>query len=307
MQTINTPPKTAKMVAADDWKRTDRHGKLAHYYYQRALRRWRQATERFRVLPHFIVAGAPKCGTTALYYYLLSHPQVAAPSKNEIGFFSDKFQYGPDWYRSYFPTKLMMSWRARYSGKKVITGEHTPFYVMHPLAARRMADTLPDVRLIILLRDPVERAYSHYQHEFRCSHENLCFRDAIAMESQRTTEEVDRMRLEPEYHSTEYIRHAYLDQGKYCSKLERLFEYIDRNRVFIVKSEDLFERTQEVFEKVLDFLYLDSFKLKKIERVNSGEYIPLHAADPKFDSELREYFVPSNRSLYSLLGVNFEW
>lgn len=301
-------PKAAKMVATDDHvKRTDHHYNLARYYRQRALRRWRQATARMRMLPRFIVAGAPKCGTTALYFYLLSHPQVAGPSQNEMGFFSQNYEHGLDWYRSHFPIKMVTSWRARYSGKEIITGEHTPAYVMHPLAAQRMADTLPDVRLIILLRDPVERAYSHYQHEFRCGHENLCFRDAIAMEPQRTAQELDRMRSELGYRGPEYVRHAYLDQGKYRPKLEQFFRHFDRSQIMIIKSENLFEQTQDVLDEVLDFLCLDPFKLKNVERVNSGEYMPLREADPSLESALREHFAPSNESLYSLLGINFGW
>lgn len=295
-------------MATSNWsRRADHRNKLTHYYSQRLIFRWREATASLRMLPHFIVAGAPKCGTTALFYYLLSHPQVAPPSKKEIGFFSENYGRGLGWYRSHFPTRITKSWREKYSGKGLITGEHTPSYMLHPLAAKRIADTVPYIRLIILLRDPVDRAYSHYQHEFRTGHETLDFRDALKAEPQRTAREIDRMRSEPGYRSPEYVRHAYLDQGKYQPKLQSIFRYFDRNQVMIIKSETLFERTQNLFDGVLAFLSLDPFLLPNIERVNSGEYQPLHAIDPALDGELREYFRQSNESLYSLLGVDYGW
>ncbi len=306
MNPVDSHPRKAKtMAAAERSRRVDHQNKLTHYYSQRLLFRWREASASIRMLPHFIVAGVPKCGTTALYYYLLSHPQVARPSQNEIGFFTENYQRGPNWYRAHFPTTILKAWRN--SDKEIITGEHTPSYVLHPLAAKRMADTVPHVRLIILLRDPVDRAYSHYQHEFRTGHESLDFPNAIRAEPQRTANEIDRMRLEPGYRSPEYIRHAYVDQGKYQPKLEPIFRYFNRNQVMIIKAETLFARTQDVFDSVLDFLSLDPFKLNKIERVNSGEYLPLRAVDPVLDGELREYFGPSNKSLYSLLGVDYGW
>lgn len=288
-------------------KRAEHHDNRAAYYTQRIVRRYREATARIRMLPDFIIAGAPKCGTTALYCYVLSHPQVVGPSKREIGFFSENFERGLNWYRACFPLRTIQSWRGKYPESRIVAGEHTPSYIMHPLAVERIAATLPHVRLIILLRDPVDRAYSHYQHEFRCGHENLSFRDAIESEPRRTANEVDRMRSEPGYRSPEYVRHAYLDQGKYRPKLETLFRYFDRNQVMIIRSETLFERTQKVLDDVLTFLSLDSFRLAEVERINSGEYQPLHAVDPAFDGELREYFGPFNESLYSLLGTNYGW
>lgn len=280
---------------------------LVHYYSRRVVRRWREATAQGRLLPQFIVAGAPKCGTTALYFYLLSHPQVMPPSKNEIGFFSEGYYHGLDWYRSYFPFRVTASWKASRVNRSIVTGEHTPFYLMHPLAAERIASTLPDVRLIILLRDPVVRAYSHYQHEFRCGHEHLSFRDAITMEPQRTANEIDRMRSDLGYRSPEYVRHAYVDQGEYRAKLEQLFRRVARSRVLILHSEGLSAQTQATFDRVTDFLHLDRLKLNNIRRVNAGSYEPLKSADPETNARLREHFKSHNESLYAYLGIDFGW
>lgn len=262
------------------------------------------------MLPSFIIAGAPKCGTTALHWYLLSHPQILAhsPPGWEIGYFSRSYKHGLDWYRAWFPFKITASLRSQSIGNKaVITGEHTPFYVMHPRVAERIAASLPDIKIIILLRNPVDRAYSHYQHEFRSGHESLSFRDAVAKEAVRTADEIARMQSEPDYQSTEYTRHAYIDQGEYLAKVKRFFNHLRKDNIMIIKSERLFSQTQQVFDEVLDFLRVDPFQLERIKPINAGSYPTLAEADPDFARELREHFGPHNASLYSYLGTDFGW
>lgn len=287
-----------------------RPNKSVRYYLLRASRRWRELTASKRMLPQFIIAGAPKCGTTALYRYLLSHPQVLAPfpPSYEIGYFSEYYKHELDWYRARFPLNATASRRSRRAGgKAIVTCEHTPFYVMHPLAAERIAATLPDVKIIILLRNPVDRAFSHYQHEFRSGAETLSFREAVAMEDQRIAGEVVRMQSDPDYHSPEYVRHAYLHQGEYRSKVERFFNHLDPANVKIIQSERLFFRTQEVFDEVVDFLHLDPRRLDGIKPVNAGSYAPLDKEDPELAHQLRDHFRSHNQALYSYLGTDFGW
>lgn len=280
------------------------------YYTLRLSRRWRELTSSKRMLPQFIIAGAPKCGTTALYRYLLSHPQVLAPSppSYEIGYFSEHYKHELDWYRAWFPLGTTASWRSRHAGgKAIVTCEHTPFYVMHPLAAERIAATLPGAKVIILLRNPVDRAFSHYQHEFRCRQESLGFREAVAMEDQRTAGEVARMQSELGYRSPEYARHAYLNQGEYRTKVERFFNQLGHDNIMIVQSERLFLQTQEVFDEVVDFLRLDPFRLNGVKPFNAGSYASLGNVDPELAHELRNHFQSHNESLYSYLGIDFGW
>lgn len=282
----------------------------AHYYKLRLSRRWREWTSSNRMLPQFIIAGAPKCGTTALYRYLLTHPQVLPPTppSYEVGYFSEHYNHDLDWYRAWFPLKATASWRSRrVGGKPVVTCEHTPFYIMHPLAAERISAALPDVKIILLLRNPVDRAFSHYQHEFRSGQETLGFREAIAMEKKRTVGELARLRSEPDYRGPAYARHAYLDQSEYRTKVERFFRHLDRNNIMIIQSEKLFSRTQDVFDQVVEFLGLDHFRLAAVKPFNSGSYAPLDEADPELADRLRNHFRPHNESLYSYLGTDFGW
>ncbi len=138
----------------------------------RLRRRARLATAGARRLPDFLVIGAQRAGSTSLFAQLCAHPGVAAPSHKEIHYFDLQSFRGPRWYRSHFPP--VASSRGR------ITGEASPYYLFHPAVPARVAEALPEVRLIALLRDPVARAYSHYQLSVRDGHEHARFRGGVA-------------------------------------------------------------------------------------------------------------------------------
>src|SRR5436189_26280 len=124
-----------------------------------------------RPLPDFLILGAQKAGTTALYAYLRWHPQVTGPSFKEVSFFDRHYARGERWYRAHLPVR-----------RRAVVGEASPSYLFHPLAPERVARMLPEARLIALLRNPVDRAFSHYQHEVALGREQLSFEDALAGE-----------------------------------------------------------------------------------------------------------------------------
>jgi hypothetical protein len=132
-------------------------------------------TARWRELPDFLVIGAQKAGTTALYAYLRWHPSIAGPFWKEVSFFDRHWARGEAWYRGQFPL--------RSSGK--VVGEASPSYVFHPLAPKRVFSLVPEVKLIVLLREPGDRAYSQYQHAVALGRETLSFEDALAAEDDR--------------------------------------------------------------------------------------------------------------------------
>ena len=143
-------------------------------------------TARWRELPDFLVIGAQKAGTTALYAYLRWHPSIAGPFWKEVSFFDRHWARGEAWYRGQFPL--------RSSGKLV--GEASPSYVFHPLAPERVFSLVPDVKLVVLLREPGDRAYSQYQHAVALGRETLSFEDALAAEDERVRGEVERLRAD---------------------------------------------------------------------------------------------------------------
>ena len=127
-------------------------------------------------LPNFLIIGAQRCGTTTLYNQLVSHPDISPATTKELHYFDINFSKGIQWYKEQFNDER-------------IIGEASPYYIFHPLCPKRIFDIIPEVKIIVLLRNPVERAYSHYWHEIRLGKENLSFEDAISEESSRIKNE----------------------------------------------------------------------------------------------------------------------
>jgi hypothetical protein len=249
-------------------------------------------------VPDFVVIGAQKCGTTFLFHLLGQHPLVQPAAKKEIHYFDHHFSKGIDWYRSHFPPP---TWK---EGQWSITGESSPYYLFHPHAARRMAQIIPQARLIALLRNPVDRAYSHYHQEAGRGHEPLTFEEAIGAEETRLRGERDRMLEDEHYTSFNYQNFSYLSRGIYVDQLAEWSRFFGGGQMLVLKSEDLFDRTPHALKHVLDFLGLPDWEPEASEPCLEGSYPPM---DPATRQQLRDYFEPHNRRLYEYLGVNFGW
>lgn len=256
------------------------------------------------VLPDFIVIGAQKSGTSSLYRYLEQHPQVVGAQKKEVHFFDLNHWQGEAWYRSRLPNRSVLADRERAVGGPVITGEATPYYVFHPLAAGRMEALVPDAKLIALLRDPVDRALSHYHHAVRLGFEDLPFEEAIEQESARLDGEVERLLADPRAASSAHQEQSYLARGVYVDQLRRFDSYRSRGQLLIVKSEDLFGDPQGTYDRVLRFLDLAPAALTDPRARNTGDYA---RADSPVEQRLRSYFEPHNSALYEYLGRDLGW
>ena len=163
------------------------------------------------------------------------------------------------WYASRFPTKLTAWSVARRHGTELLTGEASPYYLFHPLVPHRVAEHLPRVKLIALLRDLVGRAYSHYQHEVARGFETLSFEEAIEAEPARLAGEAERLLAEPLYHSFAHQHHSYLARGRYHEQLERWRARFDDEQLLVLSSERFFAEPERTFRQVLDFLELPAF------------------------------------------------
>lgn len=263
----------------------------------------RLLTSPLRQLPDFLIAGAMKCGTTSLYNYLGQHPEIAKARKKELHFFDWHYQRGLRWYRSQFPLALPGRW-AGPGGGGIRTGEASTDYLFHPRAPERIAATLPEVRLIALLRNPVDRAYSHYHHVRKQGAEPLSFEDALAAEPQRLAGELDRLAADPAYPGDAYRRYSYLARGAYADGVERALNVLPRHQLLVVRSEDLFEEAAGAMAGVLAFLGLAEVALPSYPRLYAGSYRPM-AGDTR--AELIEHFRPHNRRLGELLGQELAW
>jgi Sulfotransferase domain len=253
-----------------------------------------RATSAWRPLPDFLIVGAQKAGTTALYAYLRWHPGITGPSWKEVSFFDRHYRRGISWYRGQFPL--------RSRGKLV--GEASPGYLFHPLGPERVAATVPGVRLIALLRDPVDRALSHYHHEVALGREPLSFEEALGAEEERTRGEEARMIREPGYFSHAWWDHTYVARGRYAEQLERWLAAFPREQLLVLASEELSRDPAGMYARVLDFLGVPAHDLHAYPRVYRQEYGEMRQETRQ---RLAEIFARPNRRLYDLLGRDLGW
>ena len=260
----------------------------------------RVLTSPLRSMPEFLIIGAAKCGTSSLYFYLTQHPCVAPAFKKEVYFFDRGFSKGYGWYRAHFPTLMTK----RSGGKSRITGEATPCYIFHPHAAKRIAECVPDVKLIALLRNPVDRAYSYYHQKLRSGHETLSFEAAIESEEARLHGELDRMIADENYFSFNRQNYSYLARGVYADGLKVWLDSFPREQMLILATEDFSKNRQQTLERVMQFLELPNLELNDRRKYNS---IPYPKIEAKLRKRLIEYFEPHNERLYKLLDMKFDW
>jgi len=268
------------------------------------LRYYRMFTSQIRVLPDFIIIGGQRCGTTSLYNNLVRYPCIAPAFRKEAHFFDVYFDRGISWYRSLFPTSVYRYYAERMRGGGFATGEASPYYIFHPHAPKRIFDAIPRVKLIAILRNPVDRSYSHYSARVRRGVETLSFRDAIEREEERLRGELERIIEDENYYSPSYRLFSYLSRGVYVDQLRRWMDLFPREQFLILKSEDFFADPQAELNRVTDFLNLSTWETGGLGRYNVGRYSEMGA---EMRSRLVEYFEPHNQRLYKYLRVDFGW
>jgi hypothetical protein len=270
-----------------------------------ARMRWRSATRRWRVLPDFLVLGGQRCGSTSLYDMLCGHPDVAPASHKEPHFFDNNHLRGEEFYRRLFPLQLQMRARERRQGRRAVTGEATTYYLAHPAVPARVRALLPDVRLIAILRDPVDRAYSHYQLSVREGREPLSFEEALAAEPDRLAGEHERLIADPSYRGVAHRFFSYRSRGRYIDQLERWWAEFPREQLLVLRSEDMFEDPRIVYDQLVTFLGLDPDADRRTFRARNR--VSYDAMRPETRAELRGYFAEPNRALEQQTGRAFNW
>ena len=255
-------------------------------------------------LPDFVIIGAMKAGTTSLYDFIVRHPAIAPASRKELHYFSLNYEKGELWYRAKFPTKLSKYYFYKKTGQKLLSGEATPGYLFYPLIPERMKEILPDVKLIVILRNPVDRAYSDYHMRFRTKKEQLSFEKAIELEEERCAGERELMIKNSDFEPEHYRMHSYLARGVYADQLENWFKHYDRENFLILTTEYLRESPQKVLDQVFDFLGVSPLQVEDLKDRNVGSYKEMNKNTRKF---LIEYFKPHNEQLSKLLQRSFDW
>ncbi len=227
-------------------------------------------------------------------------------TRKEIHFFDRHYNRGAGWYTQHFPKAFPVAVLRGAMGRKSIAGEATPSYLYHPLVPARVGTMLPDVKLIALLRDPVERAISHWRVAHRKGWDDAPDIDtALDREAVRMAAHAGRLAADEQYVDDGYFRHAYMARGRYAEQLTRWFDVFGRERVLVLKAERLFENPAAVYGEACSFLGLaaDGRVGFDVHNIGSGKQVD----DDGVRRRLREYFAPHNAALRTMLGDGFDW
>jgi hypothetical protein len=247
--------------------------------------------------PDFLIIGAQKCGTSSLFHYLRQHPDLSLPLLKEIQFFSLEYSMGWKWYKDQFPEKPFF--------KRRLTGEASPYYLFHPLVPVRVAKHLPGVKLIVMMRNPVDRAYSHFWHEKKYKTESLdSFEEAIAKEPERTSEAEQKLINNEITQSQPYRSFSYLSRGMYFKQISGWLQFYPIRQMHFIKSENFFENPETELAELYRFLGIRQIMPVNLTPQNTNTY-------PKLEPEIRERvavnFIGDGKKLSELLGDKFIW
>jgi hypothetical protein len=246
------------------------------------------------MLPTFLIIGTQKGGTTSLYELLAEHPDVGRASLKEVHYFDHHYGRPLTWYQAHFPRR----------GTAKHTGEASPYYMYHPVCAERVHAALPDVKLIVLLRDPVDRAHSHHNHERALGFEELDFVTAIAQESDRLAGEEQRLAREPDYQSFAHQHYSYLARGLYAEQLKRWYDRFSPDQILALASEDFFTDPQATLHRVQTWLELSTHTPATLTARNARSYDPM---EPELRARLASYFRDDIAQLPRLTSTEFPW
>src|SRR5260370_40372921 len=196
----------------------------------------------------FIVAGAQKSGTTALHYFLRKHPQIALPERQELHFFDDDdiFSRPVDYdllHRHFRPIARWTLLRFA-TARQAMAGEVTPSYLYWKPAMERIWNYNRQIKLVILLRNPIDRAFAHWNMQRFKNRELLDFLDALQEEPRRIAEPL----------TIESRAFAYVDRGFYSRQLDRVFKFFPREQVHIIEFEEFRDRNQETPSGIFEFM-----------------------------------------------------
>ena len=257
------------------------------------------------VLPDFYIIGFVKCGTTSLYEYLISHPNVHPPKGKEIDYFDRLYSRGINWYKMGFPLKFHRFIATRIFRRPFLTGEATPRYIENPHAPHRIKQVTPNAKFIILLRNPTTRAFSQYNMNLRNDYEYRNFEDALNHEAERIEGRMQKMEQNPDYYSWNYDLYGYSEHGIYVDKIKHWMEIFPKEQFLIIQSEEFLEHKSKTFEQVLKFLGLPVWEPDEYVLYKKRDY--KESMDPELRKKLTDNFKPHNQRLYEFLGRKFDW
>ncbi len=261
---------------------------------------FRKYTSTWRTLPNFIIAGSQKAGTTSLLYYLSQHPDVAISPRKEVNYFNLSANADISEYKHYFPLKMERS-----LNKRLQSGEATPDYMIYRQVPALISKIVPDVKIILLLRNPVDRAYSHYAHNLMMKREWLTFEDALKYEDIRIGKDyidVYKCRWDA---IKNYSNYSYRTRGIYYEQLQWFLSSFKRENVLVIQSEEFFKNPLLHVNKTLSFLELHSLPAIDAEPQNTKQVKV--ERDEKTRNDLLRFYEPHNSQLFQILKEQYSW
>lgn len=259
---------------------------------------WGSLTASRRPLPDFLVIGGQRCGTTSLFRALMTHPQIRRPVMTKgVNYFDLNYAKGEAWYRAHFPL--------RHPGDHTRLFDSSGYYMFHPLVAERVSQDLPAVKIVAMVRDPVERAYSAYKHELARGFEwEKSFARALELEDARLEGEVERMQSDPDYCSFNHRHHAYRRRGHYAELLAPFIASLGRDRLHVIESERFFANPEAEFRRLSEFLEIEDHLPASFDRHNARPGVGL---DPEVQASLVDHFAVHDAALGEILGRAPVW
>jgi hypothetical protein len=278
------------------------------YRWTKALERGdravRRGTARLRLRPTFLVIGAQKSGTTSLHDYLSKHPAVLTARVKEVQYFTKYYARGESWYRAQFPL-VTSAWAARRRhGVRPAVGEATAACLFDPRSPARVHAFDPEMRLVAVLRDPVERAFSHFQMELRWGRETGTFEEALAREEVELPAVLGRLRDDPAYEPPDGLARTYVARGMYAEQLERWLGFFPREQLLVLMSEELLDDPRGAMSRAASFLDIPEWHADEYPLHGVREYEPVA---PATRERLAGLFEPHDERLAALLGRELPW
>lgn len=239
--------------------------------------------------PDFIIIGAMKSATSAIYQYLMQHPQVKRRLPKELHFFTLQYNKGLDWYLSQFIYDKEDTIR-----QKLLIGEASPSYLPSQKAPARIYKFFPNVKLIISLRNPTDRAISHYYHQ-----RNRVKDESRPIELAFSSQEIADLAKKP-YSKTK----RYLEQGKYAIQIKNWFDVFPSNQILILDYQNLEKKPDKCIKRIFDFLDIQDYLISNKKKIYSNIYPETPLA---IKERLDDFFLPYNKQLENLLDTKLKW
>ncbi|MDY6804005.1 MAG: tetratricopeptide repeat protein [Cyanobacteriota bacterium] len=243
--------------------------------------------------PDYIIIGSQKSGTTSLENYISQHPQVLPAVKKETHFWYRDFDKGIDWYLAHFPPIP--------KSLNYLTGEATPNYLENWKSAQRIKEAFPKIKLLLIIRNPIDRAFSQYNHWIRLRWENRSFEEAIKSEIEILEKNPENLVGDRQYWNQ---TGNYLGRGIYLEFIKKWLEIFPREQLLILRGEDLYQEPSSTMKQVFEFLGLPPEEGEEYRKLNVGSYSPISQS---MRDLLNDYFQPHNQKLEDYLGMEFNW